>query len=721
MAPMCVFSRGGSFVALGLRALHKLGALHKFGALYGQRSLLTFLFLFFLSGCDNGGSSHHGSANTPTVVKTNAVKGIMAGANIALFHIDNGSKGAQITATTSNAEGEFTLRVPASEIGPFLIEATATGETRLRCDVVAGCGTGNAGSADDSNADGLANYGEFYPSPTLTLTAVAATAADLGKLSVTPLTHLATRYAATFPQGWDSLSIALTYSQLSNLFGLETDISALHSFDITDAPSGLTDAQWHYAILNAAFAAVATGGAGDSELGSWLDQVADTFALQNGQLLARHDEGGLFSAEDLAIAARTIAARANPAVDAYFARLLLNLRALPPGALTTARPSPGIGNATLDNVNTFLDDWRTWRDDLPLHGDGTPFTGLQADYQEHLQAQWTLTQILASASQYAPYAAAPDLVLKQYCDTLESTFYRTLCNSLLESKTICLLPLAINGESFCEYLTHWRVPLNNGLIASVDIFAQTAELSGTVDGQVIDLHMVAEQSSTEQITMTINGSIQGERYSWTVMNGTSTFNYDTPLSSSNFQLPDALVADLTLHYSAVGQTGGHVEGDMNAKLDVTLDPWRAIDWESDINTALPQVPMSLEMSGDFTRPYNGSGYVLLQGGSQHLMELGLPYQSENNGLLAHVRLGGTVSQWQSGLLDVKVDWDEHSLEARYRSGQLTLLNAHGIRLLMPEGDDNSGNLYAGEQRYGRLFVDDEVWWIQLGDNTEEPL
>lgn len=685
------------------------------------RGLMALFVVVSLTACDNGGGKR-GNANAPTVVTTNVVKGIMADGEVALYKVESGARGALIASTTSNANGDFTFSVPASETGPFLIEAASNGNTRLRCDVVAGCGTGNAGSTDDVNADGIANYGEFYPSPVLTLTAVAATAADISKLSVSPLTHLATRYAASFPQGWDSLSIALAYSQLGNLFGLGSDIGTLRGFDITvAAPAGVTEAQWHYALLNAAFAAVAEGGADSSELGGWLDQVAETFALQQGQLLARHDDGGLFSAEDLAMAARAIATRANPAVDAYFARLLLTLRGIAPGALTNARPSPGIGNDTLDNVNAFLEDWRTWRTDLPLHADGTPFTSLQADYQDHLQAQWTLTQVLASASQYAPYAAAPDLMLKQYCDSYESLFYRNLCNTLLAQKTICLFPLAVNGESLCDYLTHFRIPLNNGLVATVDIFAQTAELSGTVDGQTIDLHMVAEQSSTEQITMNISGSIQGERYAWTVMNGKALFNYNTPLSSSNFQLPDSLESDITLHYSAQGLSGAQLEGDMTAELSVELDPWRAIGWSSDLNTALPQVPMSLEMTGNFTRPYRGTGYVLIQGGRRHLMELELPHQSDNNGLLAQVRLGGTVSQWQSGFLNAQVKWDDHSLSARYRSNQLVMENAHGIRLLMPEGGSDSGNLYAGTQRYGRLYLEDDVWWIQLADHTEEQL
>lgn len=701
------------FSFFSIRGLH--------GILRHPLALLLTLMLV-LAGCDNGGGKHHDGGIPAVVVTGNVVKGILTSADISLYAVTDGEKGVLITHTTSNDLGEFTLTVPGTETGPFLIEATSNDGSRLRCDVTAGCGDTNAGGADDLNGDGHTNFGEFYPAPDLTLTALASDANSIGQLSVTPLTHLVARYAGTFPQGWDTLSIALAYSQLSNLFGLEADIASLKSFDLTQAaPATITPEQWRYALLNAAFAALADDGAASPALGDWLDGIANTFAQQSGQLLARHDDAGPLSAEDIALAARALGAHQNPATDAYFARLLLTLRALEPGELTHARPSPGIGNATLDNVNAFLDDWRTWRDDLPLHASGTPFSDTQADFQEYLQAQWTLTQVLASASQYAPYAAAPDLVLQQYCDSISNAFTRNLCNSLLANKTICLFSLTINGEHLCDYLAHLQLPLNNGLVATVDIFAQTAQLTGTLNGQTINLWMVAEQSDTRQITMHISGSIEGERYSWTLMDGSNTFNYDTALSTSNFQLPDTLASDITLNYSATGLNGSRLAGAMHATLDVDLDAWRAIGWAADMATALPAVPMSLEMSGDFTLPFAGKGYILIKGGADNWLEFELPQQSVNNGLLAQVRLGGSLPQWNSGYLNAQVAWNDHSLSAAYTNARLTLQNAHGVRLVMPEGGADAGNLYAGSQRYGRLYKEDDLWWIQLADHTEEAL
>lgn len=688
----------------------------------GSFPLLGILLVALsLVGCDN--SKSRGDAGpSPVVVSSNVVKGVMSGADIALYSISNGTKGALITRTTSSTTGDFTLTIPGTESGPFLVEATSNSSTRLRCDVLAGCGTTNAGSNDDTNGDSITNFGEFYPSPTLTLTAVAANANAVGQISVTPLSHFVTRFAGSFPQGWDTLSIEISYSQLSNLFGLGTNMSALKGFDITQpSPVGVTLDQWHFALLNAAFAALAGNGPSSPELGSWIDSAADTFALQNGQLLARHDDNGALSAEDLATHARALAVQLNPAAEAFFARLQLLLQAYTPGQLTNAQPSPGIGNDTLANVNTFLDDWRTWRSDLPLHASGTPFSSTQADYQEHLQAQWTLTQVLASASQYAPYAAAPDLVLEQYCNSIQNAITRSLCQSLLANKTICLFGLAVNGEPLCEYLTHLPLPLNNGLVATVDIFAQTAQLTGTLNGQTINLWMVAEQSTTQQITMHISGSIESERYAWTLMDGDNNFYYTTPLSVNNFQLPDSLQSDITLNYSAHNSNGTQLTGAMHSKLNVELDPWRAIGWSSEMAVALPAVPMSLEMTGDFTLPYNGTGYVLIRGGSNHWLEFELPQQSSHNGLLAQVRLGGTLAQWESGLLNSKVSWDGHSLSANYTTDYLELQNAHGIRLVMPEGGADAGNLYSGSQRYGRLYREEDMWWVQLADNTEEAL
>lgn len=723
MASVHHFSMAGSirhFSFIRFRTARLRAAPLRIGAL--RILTIALLAMLTLAGCGKGSKHNDTPAPQPVVVSTNVVKGIMSGADVALYAITNGVKGDLVTRTTSNAAGEFTLTIPAGVAGPFLVEASTISGTRLRCDVQGGCGATNAGSSDDINSNGSTDWGEFYPAPVLTLTAVAADANALAKLSVTPLTHLVARYAAGFPQGWDGLSIAVASSQLTNLLALDTDISALRSFDITQpAPAGVTADQWNYALLNAAFAALATDGAASPTLGEWLNQIADDFALNDGQLLARHDDNGAFNAEDLVTRARALGTGLYPSGDAYFARLLLQLQAFTTGQYTHAQPDSGITNSTLDNVNGFLDDWKTWRTDLPLYADGQPFADTQADYQEHLQAQWTLTQVLASASQYAPIAAAPTLFLQQYCDSQTSPFYRNLCNTLLVNKTICLFPLAINGELLCDYLTHLELPMNNGLIATVDIFSQTATLKGTVNNQVIDLLMVAEQSSSTQITMHVSGNIQGERYSWTLMNGSNTFNYASALSTSNLKFPDSLQSDITLTYTAQQQSGGNLLGDMHAKFDVNLDAWRAIDWSSDIDTALASVPLTLEMTGTFSQPYNGNGYILIKGGSNNWLEFELPQQSSHNGLLAQVRLGGTLAQWQSGLLNAKVTWNNHTLTARYSGTNLQMENDHSIRLIMPEGSDSTGTLYAGTQRYGRLYQEDDVWWVQLGDNTEEPL
>lgn len=683
---------------------------------------LMLLLGFLLAACDSNGSN--AAAPPPPVIATgNVVKGTMANASVSLYNVAAGSKGSLIASATANAAGEFTLSVPSSETGPFLLEASATSTTQLRCDVWEGCGS-NAGSPDDKNLDGLINFGENYPSPSLTLTAIVADANAINALSITPLTHFASRFAGSFPQGWDSLSTAIAHSQLSNLFGFGSDLSGLKAFDITQpAPAGVTLDQWHYSLLTAAFAAVASGGPASSELGAWIDQEAGSFALQNGQLLALSDDSGALSAEALVTYARALANHLNPAAEPFFARLQLLLAAKAPGQLTDAQPNAGIGNATLDNVNAFLDDWRTWRDDLPLHAQGTPFAdSAQPQYQDYLQAQWTLTQVLASASQYAPYAAAPDLALGHYCEVqYGATILFSLCNSLIANKTICLAGLSVNGEPFCDYLTHLPLPLNNGLIATVDIFAQTAQLSGTLNGQTINLWMVAEQSSTQQITMHISGDIIGERYAWSLMDGTNTFNYTKPLSLTNFQLPDSLASDLTLNYTAYMDNATSLSGQLTSKLAVELDPWRAIQWASDLETALPVVPMTLEMTGNFTSPYSGTGYVYIKGGAQPWLEFELPQQSPHNGLLAQVRLSGDLAQWQSGLLNASVKWDGHSLTANYTNDQLTLQNGNGVRLIMPEGGENAGNLYAGSQRYGRLFFEDEGWWVQLADYSEEAL
>ena len=144
----------------------------------------------------------------------------------------------------------------------------------------------------------------------------------------------------------------------------------------------------------------------------------------------------------------------------------------------------------------------------------------------------------------------------------------------------------------------------------------------------------------------------------------------------------------------------------------------AIDWSSDIDTALASVPLTLEMTGTFSQPYNGNGYILIgaaatTGGSSY------PQQSSHNDCLHKVRLGGTLAQWQNRIVECQGNLEQSPDRTLFRH-QPANGNDHSIRLSCRKAAIAQVRSMRAHNATVACIRKTTSGGVQLGDNTEEP-
>ena len=372
-----------------------------------RRSLPVMTMLgcvLLLAGCGGGGSGGgDGSSNTGNArASGKVVKGLLANAAVEVRPLSNGVAGDAIASARTDNDGRYSVRLPATANPPFLLEVRSDATTRMRCDLLEGCGPAN-GDKGDANKNGTTDFGEWGPAPSMTLTALASTREMLAALDVTPFTDLAARHAATAPQGRDSISTELTHSQTARALGLQTSLGSLQAFDIFAPPTSATLEQWHYSLLCAAIASVAARDAGAAAVGAVLEDFADRFADDGGQFRLKESATPGLTLEGLFTAAQGLAQRLKPDAAAFFTTRLAELQQAGTGDFTEATPDSTAGQETLAKVDAFLADWRQWRGEFPLPEAGLPLDVARSQsFQPDLDAHWVLARSLASLSSVAP-------------------------------------------------------------------------------------------------------------------------------------------------------------------------------------------------------------------------------------------------------------------------------------------------------------------------------
>ncbi|HET8704922.1 MAG TPA: hypothetical protein VFM46_01365, partial [Pseudomonadales bacterium] len=318
-----------------------------------------------LTACGGGGSGGSNSAASAAQNDPNAahvagyvMKGAVAHGVVTAYAVTNGQKGELLANALTDANGYYSLNIPSNYAGPVKIEVHAGSDSTMICDAADGCGDAASIPSYDTNRNGKIDFGEEFPLDSdfeLDAAVPSVTGGTSLNAAVTTITHMAAQYAERFSSGLNADSIAEANSQAANIFSVTGNILNLTPPNLasSDAISKSDAASIHYAIMSAAILGVV-----DREnLGSKLNELAQTFANLNGQLYQNHALDNSVALDDIAEQAFALADKLNlDESRTKAARLLQISRRAAFSSLTDAQASPTSTAEPVDKAKQFVAD-----------------------------------------------------------------------------------------------------------------------------------------------------------------------------------------------------------------------------------------------------------------------------------------------------------------------------------------------------------------------------
>lgn len=312
---------------------------------FSRKALPIAILTTLLAACGGGGGSDSGTSNiapavTEGTITGTASKGILQKAIVTAYKISDGKKGDKLgTPVMTGDNGEYSLKI-SGYAGAVLLEMTSDANTKMLCDIPAGC---------ESTTD----FGKPVSAAGLTLQTILPELKANNKTAITPFTHLASQYAAQ--KGYNKANIEAALSQIADLFNLP----ALNETTPVNAAGDLSNAtttEQQYAVMNAAIAQLA-GKVGD--ISAKLKALSDEINAKNGQL--QSSEAGttntkLDLADVLAAAKKVVESNKLNRLDKGIGSILaVQLEVAQKNTdLTTAAPANGAGLSDLAKAKAFV-------------------------------------------------------------------------------------------------------------------------------------------------------------------------------------------------------------------------------------------------------------------------------------------------------------------------------------------------------------------------------
>ena len=121
---------------------------------FSRKALPIAVLTALLAACGGGGDDSGASNITPAVTEGTITgtpsKGILQKAIVTAYKITDGKKGEKLgTPVTTGDNGEYTLKI-SGYAGAVLLEMTSDSNTKMLCDIPAGCEGTNFGQAVSS-------------------------------------------------------------------------------------------------------------------------------------------------------------------------------------------------------------------------------------------------------------------------------------------------------------------------------------------------------------------------------------------------------------------------------------------------------------------------------------------------------------------------------------------------------------------------------------------
>ncbi len=691
------------------------------------------------SGSNSITQSSAASVVEKTIIKGTVSKGVIQNGIVSIFGIDNGTPDSLLASAVTDNYGQFTAQITGYD-GPVYIEvrAATTGEpTLMMCDVAAGCGTFSTGNAHDTNLNNVIDFGEqFAVSQDFLLTASLPASQLNSPTSISTLTHLATQFAAQFPQGINDISIAVAMSQIESLFGIDSSLMTLRAIDITD-PTAVSNAsvdELRYALLSGAI----MGLTHDAAFTSTLNTLTTSFQINNGQLIQRDNDSTVPSYLNLVEQALATAQRLNlTGLVSEFQQLSLRLLAADPGSLTEAQPSATAGGEAAAKIAAFLDDLALWQGYLSLNPNQTSFGQMVNTLGISTGTDMShMLQVLAIAGQYGPIVALPDLALGAACDSLENFFARLTCRSLIANKSLQEIcegagNLVLFGRSLCEILNDLTLPLGAGLYGHFALYDGIVRIQGTIEGADVNVTFVRAGRNRTHYSFSVAGTIETDTGSLSIDSGNINLLFTGGLDIKNLKLPEFADGNFTVHYSqavdAENSNPMQFAGSINLSLD--LSNVRTAEDNSAL-VGLEQIGLSLTADGEFSTALGNSftGALSLNGGMNSNIVMEFQTDLPDYSGVAVVSLTSTPVNLANGVIDtIQMNWAGKRYEVLNFADEhpgIRISNQDGIILdldLSVEDGALAGYLLLNGTRYGSVSPLNGSLLFTLADGSERVL
>ncbi len=706
-------------------------------------AFIAFLSALALSGCGGGGSSSDSAAaanqSTGTTIQGSVIKGVVIGGLVHAYKLDNGSVDSLLASATTNEQGQFSLQFSGYE-GPVYIEVTSNGATSMMiCDSGSGCGDYAVATDLDKNRNGQIDFGEkFELTPDFKLTAALPSDSLNTPFSVTTLTHLAAKFAQTFPQGMNDISLAVARSQLEDLFGV-SGIGSSTLINLADsvAVANATEQQLKQTLLSSAL----MGLSNEIAFSSLLEQLSYQLQSNSGQLVTHGGSEGEISLSELIDQAILTANLLNlSALSSSLQATRNSLMGLEAGTLTDAQPSPTAVGATAEIIDAFINDLDTWNGYLSLSPQQTSFANVVSSIGVSTGEDLTnMLKAIAVAGQYGPVVALPDAALGAACDSLGNIVARMTCRILISGKSlqdICegSLNLVIFNRSLCDFLNDLTLPLGNGLKGKFALYDGVARIYGiSTEGVKVDITFTALNHSSSSYAFGMTGNVETETGSMEINAGRFSLTFDGGLDIKNLKLPEQASGEIEVSYQQFSDQDSAQSTAFNGTLTVELDlsGVRQADTDSDYAyEGLDTIGLSLLAEGEFESIYGDhfDGSLNLSGGLDSeirvLFETDLPDYSDR----ATVSLVSTPKKLAQGNIDdLTLSWAGKRYDIMYfiePSFGTRISNQDGVIMdlnLAVEDGETAGFIYQNGTRYGRVSPLNGSLLLQLSDGTERLL
>lgn len=514
---------------------------------FSRKILSVAILTTLLAACGGGGGDSSPNTNiTPTVtegtITGTAVKGILQKALITAYKVTtDGQKGEKLTEGTTDDAGAYSLKVTGYS-GAVLLEMTSGANTKMLCDIPAGC-------------DGAA-FGKAVSASGLTLQTVLSELKTTNKTAITPFTHLAAKYATQ--KGLNKANIEAALTQIADLFNLP----ALNETTAVNPASDLSTAtatEQQYAIMNAAVAQLAGKVA---DISSKLNALSAEINAKNGQLQSS-GAAGLDLADVLAEAKKVTESGKLKNLNATIKTLLATQLTLAENNtdVTTANPSTGAGLDDLGKAKAFVRSASLLLTTLQQYDDQS--------FLDTLQSKVTSIQALTDGDSMMPDAISAAIAILAAGVDADQTSH------VLDPTQINTL-LADNFNSPNQLVA----TASNDLRLTVDASNNSATLNGE-----LKLQPKKWQWNGQQLIIVDNGSAQ----KFTITNFKITYPAQT-VSSKDFTVAiDAgskiKTANLEFSLAADSKSQVVIRFDNAATLQSHID---AADTEGELaNTHIP--------------------------------------------------------------------------------------------------------------------------------------